>query len=181
MASSTGGADVVAAVLRELDCAEHGPVVLAHHLEPNFVTIFARWLHEQSHWPVVVVNGRQPLVDGTVFVAAGGCDLVVEPGEVVALRAESAFVPCADRLLASVAHAYGLHSTGIVFSGMGHDGSAGLKAIVAAGGRAYCQDPATALVASMPLAALEAAANARSLSVPGLVAVLKPPLHSDAV
>lgn len=58
--------------------------------------------------------------------------------------------PAADPTMRSVAEAWGEHALGIVLSGTGHDGAAGLAAIKAAGGRTLVQEPTEARYAAMP-------------------------------
>lgn len=166
VASSTGGVWVLAALLRDLP-ARGRAVLVAQHLEAEFVPFFADWLQGASGWRTVVVEGATPLADGAAYVAAGGHDLVLE-GEVLrAAPARSRFVPSADRLLASAAD-LGHRVTGVVLSGMGADGAEGLAAVAARGGRAFCQAPDTAVVASMPEAALR--------RTPAAIAILPPAL-----
>ena len=58
--------------------------------------------------------------------------------------------PSADPLFKSIASIFGKKSIGLVFSGMGSDGSYGAGYISAAGGRVIVQDPQTAVLPNMP-------------------------------
>ena len=62
--------------------------------------------------------------------------------------------PAADPLLKSLARTYGETAVGVVLSGMGHDGAAGLRSIAEHGGLAIVEDPAETPYAEMPNAAL---------------------------
>ncbi len=162
IASSTGGVWVLAALLRALPPAGRA-VLVAQHMEQEFVPFFADWLRDASGWRTVVVSEATPLRDGAAYVPAGGLDLVLDGGVLRALAASSRYVPCADRLLASTAQA-GVRATGVVLSGMGADGAEGLAAIARAGGRALCQAPESAVVPSMPECALRRAAGALAVA-----------------
>lgn len=160
IASSTGGAWVLAQLLRSLTAECRDSLLIAQHLDAEFVPFFAQWLREVSGWHVCVVTDPAPLKPSTVYLATGGCDLVLEGESVRALPASSRFVPNGDRLLGSLARARRAQAVGLVLSGMGADGAAGLGEIARAGGRAVCQLPETAVVASMPQSALRAAPGA---------------------
>ncbi|HET8539202.1 MAG TPA: CheB methylesterase domain-containing protein [Anaeromyxobacter sp.] len=161
VASSTGGVWVLAALLREVS-REGRAVLVAQHMEPEFVPFFADWLQSASGWRTVLVHDATPLAGGVVYLAAGGRDLVLDREVLRALPASSRFVPCADRLLASAAERGG-RVTGLVLSGMGADGAGGLAEIARRGGRALCQEPASAIVPSMPECALRRTPSALAL------------------
>lgn len=161
-ASSTGGVWVLAETLRALPRARRA-VLVAQHLEGEFVPFFAEWLASACGWRVVLVDAPGPLQAGVVHVPAGGRDLVLAGGGVEAPPASSRYVPSGDRLLASVAAA-GAGAIGVVLSGMGDDGARGLAELVRRGGRAVCQAPASSAVPSMPEAAL--ARSPGALAVP---------------
>jgi two-component system chemotaxis response regulator CheB len=146
-------------------------VLVAQHMESEFVPFFADWLQGASGWRTVVVSDETPLADGVAYVPAGGCDLVLDGGVLRAVQPASRYVPCADRLLASAA-ALGARAIGVVLSGMGSDGAEGLAAIALRGGRALCQAPSTAVVPSMPESALRRASGALALPPAALAASL---------
>jgi len=97
---------------------------------------------------------------GTVYVAPPGYHLLVEADHTLALSMDAPVAfsrPSIDVLFESAAVAYGERVLGIVLSGANNDGAAGLAAIRAAGGRAWVQQPADALAATMPQAAIDTA------------------------
>ena len=73
--------------------------------------------------------------------------------------------PSIDVFFDSAADAYGAGVIGVVLTGANRDGSNGLRNIVARGGRAFIQDPATAEVDAMPSFARAAVPQARVLSL----------------
>jgi two-component system, chemotaxis family, protein-glutamate methylesterase/glutaminase len=170
VASSTGGVWVLAALLRELP-ARGRAVLVAQHMEAEFVPFFAEWLEGASGWRTVLVDAPVPLAPGAAYVAVGGRDLVLDGAVLRAVPSSSRFVPCGDRLLTS-ASGLGARAAGLVLSGMGQDGAAGLAAIARAGGAALCQAPATAVVPSMPESALQRTPAALALPPAALATAL---------
>lgn len=163
VASSTGGVWVLARLLGALAGRQREAVLIAQHLEGDFVPFFAEWLTSVSGMPIVVVSEPVLLAPGKAYVPAGGHDLEVEGDHAVSMPPTSRFVPCADRLLRSIARTFGARGAAAVLSGMGSDGALGAAEVRDAGGRVVCQLPSTAVVPSMPESALRRA--------PGMLAV----------
>ena len=179
IASSTGGPralmEVIPSFNRELDAA----VLIAQHMPPGFTAGLARRLNDESMLAVTEARDGEPLLPNHVYVAPGGWHMRVrgvEHGAKIVLD-DSPTVwgvrPAADLLFASVAELFGSASVGVVLTGMGRDGSAGLAAIRAAGGGAVVQDRDSATIYGMPLAALENAGADRVVPLLGVTAAVE--------
>ncbi len=173
-ASSTGGCWVLADLLRSTRGRRPGPALVAQHMDAEFTTFFAEWLESATGRPTVVVSDSAPLEDGAIYIPAGGGDLCVAEDGRHALWAPASgrFIPSANRLLQTCAKAFGDRATAVVLSGMGDDGAAGMAEVVRRGGQAFCQEPATAIVPSMPQSALKLTPGAVALAPEALGAAL---------
>jgi two-component system chemotaxis response regulator CheB len=156
--SSAGGPKALFEILDALPAALPAALCVAHHLPPDFVSAFARLLHSRIHFEVRIVNEPCAPEPTVLALAPGGSDLVFERGMFRARPAVSGSltVPSVDLLFASLAEAPGAH-VGVVLSGLGDDGSRGLKAMRANGKLTIAQHRATATVWGMPRAALSSA------------------------
>jgi chemotaxis response regulator CheB len=172
IASSTGGTFVLSELLRRIPVGS-ATVLVAQHIDADFAGFFASWLSDTSRWPVDVVTSPQPCASGRLYVGTGGMNLQVGSGPIVScVVPKGRFVPSGDVLLSGVAAVFGAAAVGVVLSGMGDDGAVGLSAIAAAGGRAFVQAPESALIASMPQAALTRTPRAVPIDPRDLVAAL---------
>jgi two-component system chemotaxis response regulator CheB len=75
-------------------------------------------------------------------------------------------------LFLSAARHYGARASGVILTGMGRDGAAGMRAIKAAGGPTLAQDEATSAVFGMPRAAIELGAVDRVLPIDAIAPAL---------
>jgi two-component system chemotaxis response regulator CheB len=156
--ASTGGPQAVAAVLRALPHGYPVPVLLVQHIAAGFTAGFARWLDDEAAVPVAVAVGGEPLSAG-VWVAPEGAHLVVSTERRLELdrKTPTLHKPSGDVLLRSLADVLGPDAAGVVLTGMGRDGAAGLRAIRDAGGLAIAQDEESSAIYGMPAAAAESA------------------------
>jgi two-component system chemotaxis response regulator CheB len=154
IAASAGGPVALAAILPHLAGLE-APVMVVQHLHPRFVEGFTEWMARISALPVEIpVQGRR-LQAGVVYVAPHGLHLRLGFGRTVVLDADPAgrHVPSADEMFLSIARNAGAAAIGVVLTGMGDDGAAGLQAVHRAGGTTMVQDKESSAVHGMPSAA----------------------------
>jgi two-component system chemotaxis response regulator CheB len=160
VAASSGGPQALATVLAGLGGLA-APVLVVQHLHPDFVVRFVDWMNRACPLPVVLAEAGAPLRPGTVHVGPAGLHLKVDSGgRRIALDREPGTLhrPSADQLFSSLARSVGAAGVGVILTGMGNDGAAGLLALRRAGGRTIVQDQATSAVNGMPRAAEAAGA-----------------------
>lgn len=105
--------------------------------------------------PVVFGEGGTPLEPGRLYVAPSDHHMLLSREGIQLDRGAKIHGtrPAVDPLFLSAARAFGSRVVGVVLSGMGRDGAAGLRAIQNTGGLALVQDPVEAAVSEMPAAA----------------------------
>lgn len=157
IAASTGGPQTLQRVLCELGANFPIPILVVQHIAAGFAEPMAEWLTRVIPLKACIARQHEALLPGSVYLAPDGAHLVVHTPAYAALRApgpEDRYCPSADHLFASVAKAYGPGAIGVILTGMGDDGSQGLRALRAAGGYTLVQDEASCVVPGMPMAAV---------------------------
>lgn len=158
-----GGPGVVAEILSGLPKDFSACVMVVQHLPVGFADHFASFLRVRIQLPVEVAKASLATVPGQVIVAPDDAHLViVDRGRCQCLHSAAVrgHRPSIDILFESMARCYGSASLGVVLSGIGNDGTVGLRAIRTSGGLTVCQDGESAAVNGMPRAASESGAAA---------------------
>lgn len=155
--ASTGGPPALATILASLPADLEAPVVVVQHMADGFVEGLARWLDGVCPMPVSVALHGDRLRPGHVVLAPSDGNLVVEPG--LRLRIEDPrptqfHTPEIDRTFVSVAEVCRDRAVGVLLTGMGRDGAAGMVALRHAGAYTIGQDEGTSAVWGMPAAAV---------------------------
>jgi two-component system chemotaxis response regulator CheB len=159
--ASTGGPAALATVLRGLPATTPVPILVVQHITHGFDAALATWLDETTPLSVSLATDGQPLAAGQVLIAPAGSHLGLSAAGRVELRRDpplSGHRPSASHLFASVARVFGARGAGVVLTGMGSDGAAGLLELRRAGGTVLAQDQASCVVPGMPAAAVAAGA-----------------------
>jgi len=153
--ASAGGVGALPIVLAALPTTFGAAVVVVLHLDPRSRSFLATVLARESRMPVREAATGDVMRPGTVYVAPPGDHLTVSGDELILTHdAPVHFVrPSVDVLFASVATACGPRAIGVILTGAGVDGAAGMRAIKRCGGRTVVQDPRTAEHSGMPTAA----------------------------
>ena len=166
--ASWGGMRAIASVLDALPADFEIPVVVAQHRAARAENeMLEQVLARGCKLEVVAATDKEPLAAGRVYVAPPNYHLIVEPGHLaLSTDAPVEFArPSIDVLFESAAYAYGARAVGVLLTGSGEDGAAGLARIAAAGGFTIAEDPATAERGQMPAAAVARGAARRVLEL----------------
>jgi two-component system chemotaxis response regulator CheB len=162
VAASTGGPTALQVVVSGLPAGFPAAVVVVQHIPRGFTKSLAERLDARSAIPVREARDGQVVEPGTVLIAPAGIHsrLARRGGSVVVALDEeprdALHRPSADVLMASAAEVYGPLALGVVLTGMGSDGTEGLRAIREKGGLTLAEAEETCVIYGMPKAALEA-------------------------
>jgi two-component system chemotaxis response regulator CheB len=153
--ASAGGVEALHAVVSALPADFPVPVLVVQHMDPRHKSMLAGLLARRCKLRVKQAVNDERIEFGTIYIAQPAMHLIVR-GDRLALT-DTKLVhfsrPSIDLLLESVADTYGDRAIGVILSGSGVDGAAGIRAIKNKGGTTLIQDPASAAHAGMPQAA----------------------------
>ncbi len=158
--ASAGGPNALSKLLTSFPADLPVPIVVAQHIPHEFVDGLARWLNKVTALTVRTAMDGLRLEPGVVNLSPGTEHLqVVRQGnalatQLIAEQGNHHYQPSVDVLFASVAETCGRNAIGLVLTGMGDDGAAGLLAMRQAGARTFAQDEASSTVFGMPGAAI---------------------------
>ncbi|HDS1550339.1 TPA: chemotaxis protein CheB [Stenotrophomonas maltophilia] len=156
--ASAGGVAALQAVLGALPAALPAPVLAVLHLPRDRSSRIAEVLAPYCALPVREAEDKQPLHPGTVTFAPPDYHLLVEDAGSLALSVDAPVLfsrPAIDPLFESAAAVFGAQVLALLLTGASSDGSEGVAAVRAAGGRAWLQCPEEAEASMMPASALQ--------------------------
>ncbi len=157
--ASVGGTDALRRFLSALP-ADCPGLVVVQHMPAQFTRAFAEQLDDLCQISVREAEDGDRVLAGCALVAPGDRHMrLAREGGAYAIRLDSdppvrRHRPSVDVLFGSCAAAAGARAIGIIMTGMGDDGAAGLLAMRRAGARTLAQDEATSVVFGMPRAAI---------------------------
>ncbi|MBI5815381.1 MAG: chemotaxis response regulator protein-glutamate methylesterase [Nitrospinae bacterium] len=174
--ASTGGTEALRDLLAKMEPDAPG-ILIVQHMPAAYTKAFAERLNGVSRYAVkeaepgdVVRNGQALVAPGDLHLSllklGGTYKTICQPGEKV-----NGHCPSVDVLMKSVAREAGANAIGVILTGMGFDGAAGLLEMRKAGARTVAQDEETSVVFGMPKVAYEKGA-AESLQPLGKIAPL---------
>lgn len=176
LGASTGGPAALAQILGDLPSDLEAPILIVQHITPGFASGLAEWLAKETRLRVKLPEPDETVRTGAVYLAPDGVQMGIRPDGRIHLAAGpggDGLCPSASYLFESVAEAYGRWAMGILLTGMGRDGAAGLRRLRMAGGVTVAQDEATSVVFGMPAEAVRLEAAEYLLPPDGIVRFIR--------
>ena len=149
--ASTGGPAALAEVLAGLK-GTNAAVLVVQHLHAEFVTGMVAWMARVAAMRVKLAEDGERVEAATVYIAPGGQHLRIGEDDHLVLDEHPMSVhrPSVDELFTSLAARPHGRNIGVLLTGMGEDGAAGLLAMRRRGDMTVIQDQASSVVWGMP-------------------------------
>lgn len=182
--ASTGGTEALKEFLCRLP-ADCPGVLIAQHMPELFTKSFAERLDSCCTIKVVESTGGERVLPGHAFLAPGHSHLLLKRSganymtELSDSPAVNRHRPSVDVLFRSAANAAGRNTIGVILTGMGKDGAAGLLEMRKAGARTFAQDEASCVVFGMPREAIAIGAAEEVVPLKGMAAKVLAALGAD--
>lgn len=157
--ASTGGTEAIKSFLMQMPSDAPG-ILIAQHMPPGFTKSFADRLNSLCKIEVTEAQGGERILPGHAFIAPGhshllltrsGANYVTQLSDAPPVNRHR---PSVDVLFDSAAATAGKNSIGVILTGMGKDGAAGMLRMREAGTYNFAQDEASCVVFGMPKEAI---------------------------
>jgi len=176
---STGGPQALRRVIPQLPKDFPVPIAVVLHMPVGYTGPFATKLGELSQVRVVEATEGEPLLPGTVVIAAAGRHLLVRRnagGDLVAQLSlqplDKVHRPSADVLFQSAAETLQQRVLAVVMTGMGDDGKQGAAWVKSQGGMVITESKSSCVIYGMPRSVEEAGLSDASVPLDGIAAAL---------
>ncbi len=161
LGASMGGPAAVKVFLDNLSPDLPITILLAHHFNLNMIHTLPRILNRHNDWRCQVISTSQTMQAGQCLIAPIDKKVVCDSTGRVILLAEAwtgEYKPSIGDLLKNTSDAFGNELIGIIFSGMGNDGTQYLDQIQENNSQIWVQDPDSSTCPSQPRSIIEAGA-----------------------
>ncbi len=176
---STGGPAALGEVIPRLPGKLGVPVLVVQHMPAFFTQSLAKSLNNRSALTVKEAEDGEALRADTVYIAPGGRQMRLGKGaaggyvlQVTDDPPENNCRPAVDYLFRSVANLCPGRATAVIMTGMGRDGTMGVRLMRRRGGVVIAQDEATSTVFGMPMEVIKAGAADLVLPLPEIAAAI---------
>ncbi|WP_312204290.1 protein-glutamate methylesterase/protein-glutamine glutaminase, partial [Mixta calida] len=157
--ASTGGTEAIRHVLQPLP-ATSPALLITQHMPPGFTRSFAERLNKLCQITVKEAEDGERILPGHAYIAPGAMHLeLARSGANYQVKLNDGppvnrHKPSVDVLFKSVAQHAGRNAVGVILTGMGNDGAAGLLEMYRAGAWTIAQNEASCVVFGMPREAI---------------------------
>lgn len=158
--ASTGGPPALQKVLSQLPGELPFALLISQHMPSGFTRTFAERLNRMLPFEVKEAADGDIVRSNQVLVAPGGMNMItVQTSDQVVIRLntptkDEKYIPSVNAMLTSVARIYGNRSLAVILTGMGNDGSLGVRKIKEAGGAVLAEAEESSVVFGMPREAI---------------------------
>lgn len=173
--ASTGGPMALQTILCNLPHGFPAPLLIVQHIAAGFLDGFTKWLSQSSGFPVHIAEDGEYILQGHVYIAPDGFQMMVKNRNSIALSREisrDGLRPSVAYLFSSVARVFKQDACGVLLTGMGSDGAHELKMMKDNGAVTIAQDKASCVVYGMPGEAVKAFAATYELPPEKIAALL---------
>jgi two-component system, chemotaxis family, protein-glutamate methylesterase/glutaminase len=154
---STGGPKALDQLVPQLDARLPCPIIIVQHMPPLFTEALAQKLNEETQLQVSEVKGDEKLSAGHIYIAQGGKHLVLRESldgsfylAINDMPPVNNCRPSVDVLFRSVAEVFNGKVLAIIMTGMGCDGTDGVRLLKHNKAKCLIQDEASSIVWGMP-------------------------------
>lgn len=156
--ASAGGLEAITQLVAHLRPETPCAYVVLQHLSPSYRSMMVEILSRETSLKVQDCQQGDIPLPGVIYVVPSNSNAIFKDGRLHLVATSPAVVPkpSINQFLISLAAEKGESAIGIILSGTGSDGTAGLRTIQAAGGMTFAQKPETAKYDGMPRAAIDA-------------------------
>jgi two-component system, chemotaxis family, CheB/CheR fusion protein len=153
---SAGGFEAAMELLRYLPPKTGMAFVVVQHLDPHHASRLSKLLGKVTAMPVIELAETTTPRPNTVYVQPPNKCVILKDGALKLIRRTQQLNLAIDHFFESLAEERGSRAIGVILSGSGTDGTAGLRAIKTAGGLTFAQDEESAKYDAMPRSAIRA-------------------------
>src|SRR5437899_7422339 len=151
---SAGGFEAAMELFGHLPPEAGRAFVIVQHLDPQHGSRLANLLGKVTSMTVSEIAGTTTPEPNAVYVQPPNKCVIAKNGKLTLVRRTERLNIAIDHFFESLAEQHGSRAIGIVLSGTGSDGTAGLRAIKAAGGLTFAQTEESAKFDAMPRSAI---------------------------
>ncbi|NIA05801.1 MAG: chemotaxis-specific protein-glutamate methyltransferase CheB [Proteobacteria bacterium] len=179
---STGGPRALLRILSTFPRDFPAAIVVAQHMDEQFISGLVDWLNNQVTLKVKVLNKGDRPRPGVVLIPATSHHLIMNRNNTLGYSVEPTdnyYHPSVDVFFKSVARYWQGSCIGVILTGMGRDGADGLLALRRQGNYSIAQDRESSVVFGMPKAAIEVGAAQDVLPIEAIGAKIIDVLESQ--
>ncbi len=173
---SAGAIEALLKILPPLPAQFSLPILVVVHLPPEEKSLLPDIFNARCRIAAKEAEDKETIRGGVVYFAPPNYHLLVEADHTLSISSEEPVLysrPSIDVLFESAADAFGTGLLAVILTGASSDGAAGSKAVLAAGGTVWVQQPDHANASLMPRSTLEACPDAQPLAIAELAQAIE--------